>query len=138
MQALRRAWIASNGLENLESACYYALRACWERPYPRELCEVSEHGREKPVRRLSLVYRLFLSFEKGIKFPSLQLPWDGNYEFSRDFVWIFGQSDQFFFTIEWQKGVNCLDHFGYKGFVIEQWTLLWDMHDNYFFCKVGK
>ncbi len=33
------------------------------------------------VRRLALVSRLFLSFEKGIKFPFLQLPWDGNYEF---------------------------------------------------------
>jgi len=41
---------------------YYAFRACWERPYPRELCDVSEPGRKMPVRRLWLFLSFFLSF----------------------------------------------------------------------------
>jgi hypothetical protein len=68
LQALRRAWIASNGAENLESACLFRY---FELAEKGPICVSSAKclSRRSQVRRLSLVYRSFLPFEKGLKFP---------------------------------------------------------------------
>jgi hypothetical protein len=68
LQALRRACIASNGAEKLESACLFRYYELAEKGPIRVSCVKCLSGSSQ-VRRLSLVYRLFLSFEKGRKFP---------------------------------------------------------------------